>query len=141
MQNGQPFNIFNRANESATPNCSLQPLKIGRGLLAEGNPNDAVVSRGGGSGGGSGGRTWRRTVAPVTVAILPGASVVNRPESLSAFYQLQARDEITALAIPGVTVIDLTPSLQAAGQESYFLNDRHLTATGHRTVASAIAEN
>ncbi len=71
--------------------------------------------------------------------LLPGASLVKKPGSLSARYQQLVREKLAYLIqAQGFEVIDLTPALLGHTAPAYFPNDGHLTTDGHRLVAGAL---
>jgi lysophospholipase L1-like esterase len=78
------------------------------------------------------------------IALLPGRSCVERPNSVSAAYQEHLRSRIIEFAPRfNARIHDLTAELRRAyaeNRESFFFpNDGHLTAAGHRKVARMLA--
>ena len=87
----------------------------------------------------------RELGAELVIALLPGASFINQPESLSAHYQAFLRKQLVAglAERPGTQVIDLASMLAAADNHSqpwYFPNEGHLTPQGHQLVARLLHE-
>ena len=87
----------------------------------------------------------RELGAELVIALLPGASLINQPESLSAHYQAFLRKQLVAglAEQPGTQVIDLASMLAAADNHSrpwYFPNEGHLTPQGHQLVARLLRE-
>lgn len=86
-----------------------------------------------------------RRGAELAVALLPGASYVEQPRSMSAQYQqfllekLQQRLSKTL----GIQAIDLASPLRQAAERNaealYFPYERHLNAAGHQRVAELLA--
>ncbi len=74
------------------------------------------------------------------LVLLPGASVITSPGTLAARYQLVAATILVGIAgKEGIPVTDLTPVLQAHRNDVlYYAHDGHLTARGHRVVATAL---
>ena len=74
--------------------------------------------------------------------LLPGRSTIERPMSLSAQYQRFVRDELMRESGGrGLVFIDAGAGLsEAARAPSYYPNDGHLTADGHRIVAEQLAD-
>ena len=87
----------------------------------------------------------RETGADLSIALLPGSSYINRPESLSAQYQEYLRKRLVAEleGVSDISVIDLANTMQAASKDKkklwYFPNEGHLTPRGHQYVAEALA--
>lgn len=83
--------------------------------------------------------------ARLVVALLPGASYVERPASLSAQYQQYLREQLLQrlAGMADVAVIDLAAALRQAASEQgepfYFPNEHHLNAQGHQFVSRVIA--
>jgi hypothetical protein len=80
-----------------------------------------------------------------SLALLPGKSYVDSPESPSAQFQDYLRAEIIARQRrTGVPVIDIAPALRAqhqrTGEELYYPNEGHLTAHGNASVAEFLKE-
>ena len=87
----------------------------------------------------------RELGAELAIALLPGASFINQPESLSARYQAFLRKQLLAgfAERPGIQVIDLASMLATEDnhrQPWYFPNDGHLTPQGHQLVAQFLRE-
>ena len=87
----------------------------------------------------------RELGAELVIALLPGASLINQPESLSAHYQAFLRKQLVAglAERPDTQVIDLASMLAAADNHSqpwYFPNEGHLTPQGHQLVAQLLRE-
>ena len=86
----------------------------------------------------------REIGADLTIALLPGSSLINRPRSLSAQYQEYLRKSLAAELgdISNITVTDLATSMQAAPEDHkkqwYFPNEGHLKPLGHRHVAQVL---
>lgn len=82
----------------------------------------------------------------LSIALLPGSSYIEQPDSLSAMYQDYLRRTLVAeLGHESLmTVIDLAAAMRinVDGIEKplYFPNDGHLTTLGHRYIASTIAD-
>ena len=87
----------------------------------------------------------RETGADLSIALLPGSSYINRPESLSAQYQEYLRKRLVAELeeASDIPVIDLATTMQAAPKDHkkqwYFPNEGHLTPQGHRYIAQLLA--
>jgi hypothetical protein len=87
----------------------------------------------------------REIGADLTIALLPGSSFINRPESRSAQYQeyLQKRVVAELGGVSDISVIDLANRMQAAPEDTkkqwYFPNEGHLTPQGHEYVAQLLA--
>jgi hypothetical protein len=87
----------------------------------------------------------REIGADLTIALLPGSSFINRPESLSAQYQeyLQKRVVAELGGVSDISVIDLANSMQADQEDTkkqcYLPNEGHLTPQGHRYFAQLLA--
>jgi hypothetical protein len=87
----------------------------------------------------------REIGADLTIALLPGSSFINRPESLSAQYQEYLRKRLVAELeeASDIPVIDLATTMQAAPKDNkklwYFPHKGHLTPLGHRYVARLLA--
>ncbi len=81
--------------------------------------------------------------ARLRVALLPGASWVARPESLSARYQDVLRARILATLSADVSVSDIATAMRASPAatvgELYFPHEGHLTPQGHEFVARVLA--
>jgi len=83
--------------------------------------------------------------AELTVALLPGQSYVERPDSVSARYQgyLQAQ-LMQRLQLADIPVIDLATALQLGyaedGMPRFHPNEGHLNPAGHRTVAELLRQ-
>ena len=84
--------------------------------------------------------------ARLVVALLPGASYVEQPGSLSAQYQQYLREQLLRRMadMTDVAVIDLASALRQAvvdgGEVFYFPNERHLNARGHQFVSRELAD-
>jgi hypothetical protein len=87
----------------------------------------------------------REIGADLSIALLPGSSFINRPESLSAQYQEYLRKRLVAelKGTSDIAVIDLATRMQEAPEDHkkqwYFPNEGHLTPQGHRHVAQVLA--
>jgi hypothetical protein len=87
----------------------------------------------------------REIEADLTIALLPGSSLINRPESLSAQYQEYLRKKLVAEleGTSDIAVIDLATRMQTAPKNKkeqwYFPYEGHLTPLGHRHVAEDLA--
>ena len=88
----------------------------------------------------------REIDAELVIALLPGSSYINHPESLSARCQEYLRKQlVTGLAeMPDINVIDLAAAMRAAADKSsqpwYFTNEGHLTPQGHQFVARLVSQ-
>jgi len=88
----------------------------------------------------------RELGAELVIALLPGASFINHPDSLSAQYQAFLRKQLVAglAERPDIQVIDLASMLADAAdnrsQPWYFPNEGHLTPLGHQIVAQLLRE-
>ena len=84
--------------------------------------------------------------AELVIALLPGSSYINHPESLSARYQEYLRKQLVARLAerPDINVIDLAAAMRAAADKTsqpwYFPNEGHLTPQGHQFVARLVSE-
>jgi len=84
--------------------------------------------------------------ARLVVALLPGASYVETPDSLSAQYQQYLREQLLRrmAGMTDVAVIDLAGALRQAaskdGEPFYFPSERHLNAHGHQFVSRVLAD-
>jgi len=78
----------------------------------------------------------------LTLVLLPGRSLIERPGGGSAAYQEALRRSILAVHADDTDIIDLTPLLQqAAGAEPgtlYYPHDGHLTVRGQQRVAEGL---
>ncbi|ARN74312.1 SGNH/GDSL hydrolase family protein [Oceanicoccus sagamiensis] len=78
----------------------------------------------------------------LTLAILPGQSLIVSPNSYSAHFQDYVRIKSTGMAETlGIEVIDIAEQLAAQyqpGKRWFHPNEGHLTAEGHRKVAEII---
>ena len=89
--------------------------------------------------------TSREIGANLTIALLPGSSFINRPESLSAQYQEYLRKRLVAEleCTSDIAVIDLAIRMQTAPKDHkkqwYFPNEGHLTPQGHQYVAQVLS--
>lgn len=87
----------------------------------------------------------REIGADLTIALLPGSSFINRPESLSGQYQEYFRKKLVSELEDrsDIAIIDLASTMKAAPKSHkkhwYFPNEGHLTPLGHRHVAQALA--
>lgn len=78
------------------------------------------------------------TSEELVLVLMPGASLVGDPGSVSGQYQQLVREEVTSLAgSKGVTLLDPTDAL---ARDHYFPNDGHLTPAGHEVFARALGE-
>ena len=88
----------------------------------------------------------REMGAELVIALLPGSSFINHPESLSARYQEYLRKQLIGGLgeRPDMKVIDLAAAMRTAADNSsqswYFPNEGHLTTQGHEVVARLLAE-
>ena len=84
--------------------------------------------------------------AELVIALLPGSSYINHPESLSARYQEYLRNQVVAGLgeRPDINVIDLATAMRMAANKTsqpwYFPSEGHLTPQGHQYVALLISE-
>jgi lysophospholipase L1-like esterase len=79
----------------------------------------------------------------LTIALLPGRSYVEMPESLSAAFQEELRRQILLRQSElGGAPIDLASQLrkryEATGERLFFQNEGHLNSQGHRIVAELL---
>ena len=87
----------------------------------------------------------REIGADLSIALLPGSSYINRPESLSTQFQEHLRKRLVAELEDAfeIPVIDLASKMRAAPKDTkkqwYFPNEGHLTPRGHRYVARLLA--
>jgi len=80
--------------------------------------------------------------AGLTVVLLPGRSLVERPGSDAAAYQDVLRRALLAAHAADTDLIDLTPPLREGAKDAtgplYYPHDGHLTVLGHRLVARVL---
>ncbi len=80
---------------------------------------------------------------PLTLVILPGASATQTTGTLSGIYQQHLREQLLSLArAENLPTIDLLEALSKGplgqGKELYFVNDGHLTSSGHERVCETL---
>lgn len=76
---------------------------------------------------------------PMSLVLMPGASVANTPGSLSSRYQQAVQAGLVRIARDrGLEVILLDDAVRAMPDNLYYPNDGHLTAQGHALVARQI---
>jgi len=85
--------------------------------------------------------------AKSSIALIPGISYINAPDSLSNRYQEFLRGKLVSELgrIPYITVINLAAAMQNDADRIehgwYFPNDGHLSPQGHRYVADVLARD
>ena len=86
----------------------------------------------------------RESSTDLSLVLLPGRSLIERPGSYSAAYQEVLRQAIVTAHGSDTDIIDLTPRLQQAASTAtgplYYPHDGHLTVLGHQLVARWLAE-
>ncbi|MGB5718788.1 MAG: hypothetical protein WBN81_17055, partial [Gammaproteobacteria bacterium] len=88
----------------------------------------------------------REIDAELVIALLPGSSYINHPESLSSGYQEYLRKQLVARLgeRQDMKVIDLAAAMRTAADNSsqpwYFPNEGHLTPQGHQFVARLVSQ-
>lgn len=85
----------------------------------------------------------RRQNASFSIAILPGSSWINSPQSYSFYFQEHVRNALLQMAEQlGIDSIDLATGLKPhADRELYFPNERHLTRFGNEIVADLLLQH
>ncbi len=84
-----------------------------------------------------------RQNADFTIAILPGSSYINSPDSYSYYFQEHIRKSVLFMAEKlGIDTIDIASALKAHSDKAlYFPNERHLTFEGNNIVSDILLES